>query len=90
MVMRSNDRILVLEKIDKEGKNDSVIDPKVVDGKNKLHCYIDNGMWYFKFEHGLIPAALRDRFTSFKVAREAADTYFKTRNIRIKDVLDDA
>lgn len=90
MAMRSNDRILVLDKIDKEKKEHSIIDPKVLEGKNPLHAYSEQGMWYFKFEHGLVPGPLRDRYTSFKFAKDAAEAYFLTRNIRIVDVLDDA
>lgn len=90
MVLRSNDRILVLEKQDKTSKDSGMLDPKLFEGKNNLHCYIDGGLWYFKMEHGLIPIPLRQKFTSFKTAKETAEAYFKTRNVRIVDVLDDA
>jgi len=90
MAIRSTDRILVLEKIDKEKKDTSIIDPKVLEGKNPLHLYLEQGMWYFRFEHGLVPGPLRDRYTSFKIAKDTAEAYFLTRNIRIADVLDDA
>lgn len=88
--MRGNDRILVLEKIDKEKKSTSLVDPKAVEGKNPLHVYIDQGMWYFKYEHGLVPGPLRDRYTSFRLAKDAAEAYFINLNIRIADVIDDA
>lgn len=90
MAMRSNDRILILEKIDKEKKNHSLVDPKTLEGKNPLHIYMEQGMWYFRYEHGLVPGPLRDRYTSFKVAKDAAEAYFLNNNIRIVDVIDDA
>lgn len=90
MALRSNDRILVLERLDKDNKKDGILDPKVFTGENNLHCYIDQGMWYFKMERGLIPGPLRQKYTSFRDAKQAAETYFGSKNIRIKDVLDDA
>ena len=89
MVMKSNDRILVLEKIDPKGKID-MIDPTVFEGKNNLHVVMDesNCMWHLKYEHGLPPTALRGRYTNFNTAKEAADKYFSTKNVKIAQVLD--
>lgn len=90
MAIRGNDRILVLEKIDKDSKNNSILDPKILSGKNNVHLYIDNGMWFFRLEHGLPPGPLRNKYTSFKAAYADAEAYFYSRNIRIVDVKDDA
>lgn len=89
--MRSNDRILVLEKQGKE-TNMGLLDPKILTGKNPLHCFmdVDTGLWKFRYEYGVIPPALRERFTSFKAAKEYADQFFATRNIKIIEVIDDA
>lgn len=87
--MISNDRILVLEKIDPKGKTD-MIDPAVFEGKNALHALMDpqTCLWTFKYEHGTIPAPLRMKFTNFKTLKVAADKYFGEKNIKITQVLD--
>lgn len=90
MALRGNDRILILAKIDEETKDMGLVDPKILQGKNKLHCYIDQGMWFFRQEHGLVPGPLRNKYTSFQMAKADADAYFRTRNIQIIDVKDDA
>lgn len=90
MAMRNTDIILKLEKYDPKQKDIGLIDPKVFNGGNNLHAVMDPNtlFWTFKYEHGHIPPALRDRFTSFKVAKNHAESYFKTKNIKIVEVLD--
>lgn len=87
--MKSNDRILILEKIDPKGKTD-MIDPQVFEGKNNLHAVMDpsNCMWSLKYEHGLPPEPLRSRFTNFQTAYDTATRYFTTKNIKIVEVQD--
>lgn len=89
--MRSYDRVLVLEKFDKK-KETGLLDPRILTNKNPLHCFMDRdtGLWKFRYEDGVIPPALRMKFTSFKIAREAAERHFFTRGIRIIGVKDDA
>jgi hypothetical protein len=86
--MRSNDRILVLQK-DKDADL-GLIDPGIFEGKNNLHVVMDPNtlIWNFKYERGPVPPALRNRYTSFKLAKEAADTYFKTKNVKVVAVRD--
>lgn len=89
MALRQPDRILVLEKVDPSNKDTGLIDTKVFEGKNNLHCFmLDTGMWTFRYEHGVIPPALRETFTSFKLAKSHAEQYFSTKNIKIVDVKD--
>jgi len=87
--MRSNDRILVLEKIDPKAGN-GLFDPDVFTGKNNLHVVMDpqTTMWHFKYERGTIPPPLRFKFTDFNSALKIAEQYFVTKNIRIVEVLD--
>lgn len=89
MVMKSNDRILKLEKIDPKGKTD-MVDPQVFEGKNNLHAVMDtsNCMWTCRYEHGLPPEPLRQRFTDFKTLYQHAERYFSLKNIKIVEVLD--
>lgn len=87
--MRKTDRILKLEKFDPKQKTD-LIDPKVFTGGNNLHVIEDlsTNLWTFKYEHGHVPPQLRNKFTDFKTAKAHADNYFKTKNIRIVQVID--
>lgn len=87
--MINSDRILVLEKVDPKGKTD-MIDPAVFEGKNSLHAVMDPStcMWTMKYEHGSIPAPLRQKFTNFATLKIAAAKYFSEKNIKIAKVLD--
>ena len=85
--MVTQDRILVLDTLDKDKTVSSLIDPKTLEGKNPLHVYSDQGMWYFRFEHGNVPGPLRGKYTNFKSAKDDAEIYFATRNIKIVDVI---
>lgn len=89
MALRSNDRILILERTDP--KSDlGLLDPRVFEGKNNLHAVMDtsNCIWNFKYEHGTIPPQLRGKFTSFPEAKRHAEIYFATKSIKIVDVKD--
>ena len=87
--MRKTDRELVLEKIDPKNKDIGLVDVKVLSGDNRLlatmdeHCY-----WTMKYDHGLVPAPFKERFTSFKLLKEHADLYFSKKNIKIVEVKD--
>jgi hypothetical protein len=90
MVMRQNDRILVLEKIDPKSKDNTLIDSRVFTGENQLHAVMDtnNCMWTLRYEHGTIPPALRMKFTDFKSMLKIVEDYFKNKNIKIVKVVD--
>lgn len=86
------DRVLVLETIDDKKPKSSMglVDPQLFIGKNRLHCIKDPQTchWYFKYDQGILPQPLKDRFTSFKAAMRHAELYFRNRNLRIKEVID--
>jgi hypothetical protein len=86
MVMRTYDRELKLERSGDIG----IIDPTVFTGKNRLRIMMDpvTTMWFFKYDRGVIPPQLQGRFTTFKKAYGKGETYFKAKNIKIKDILD--
>lgn len=83
-----NDRILVLEK--ELSSKDTMMDPAVFTGGNNLHCVMLPGtsLWCFRYEHGAIPPALRNRFTTFSEAKTHAEAYFKSKKIKIVSVVD--
>lgn len=89
MALRRTDRILVLAKIDPKTKAD-MMDPEVFEGKNNLHAVMDNStcLWSFKYERGLPPEPLRQRFTNFNTLKAAAENYFSKKNVRIVEVID--
>lgn len=87
--LRSPDRILELEIIDKEKKTPSNAETSVKAG-NKIHVVMDeiDCLWRFKYEAGVLPTELKQRFTTFSQALKFATEYFLTRNIRVTEVRD--
>jgi len=80
--MRSEDRILVLETT---GAQTSLIDTT-----QELHAIrgpMDN-LWRLKYKHGIVPTPLKQGFTTFGRLLDYTTGYFKTRNIKIKEVVD--
>lgn len=90
MALRKTDRTILLERIDPKNKDNGMIDPKVFAGENNLHLVMDlvTGLWTFKYERGVVPGPLRDRFASPKQALVFAEAYLKTKNIKIVEVQD--
>ena len=91
-LMASWDRILSLEPMDdkKPLTSTGLVDSRLFTGENKLHA-IKNPqtcLWSLRYDSGLIPPALRGRFTSFKALTDRCQRYFETRNIKIKEIID--
>lgn len=88
----ATERQLILEVIDDKLPKSKMgmVDPDLMVGKNKLYCIKDPKVnhWFFKYDKGILPQSLKDRFTSFKLALKHAELYFRTRNIQIKEVKD--
>lgn len=86
--MRSADRVLELEPM--EGMNSGILDTGLFTGGNKLHAKMDPSttLWYFQYEHGVLPIPLRDKFTSFSILKKYAENYFRRKNIKIKEIKD--
>lgn len=89
---KSSDRILVLETIDGNAPKNSIgnTDNRLFTGGNQLHAIMDpqTCFWRLKYEKGILPGAFQDTFTSFNLLKRHVDNYFKTRNIRVKEVID--
>lgn len=90
--LRSTDRIFKLQVIDDELPKNStgLIDRNLFSGKNKLHAVRDPQtiLWSVKYEFGMIPSALDQRFTSFTKLVKYLEEYFQRRNIKIVEILD--
>jgi hypothetical protein len=87
--MRSPDRVLELEAVDKDKKVPSNAETSVKAG-NKIHVVMDeiDCLWRFKYDAGVLPAELKQRFTTFKQAYRHAEEYFSRRNLKITEVRD--
>lgn len=88
--MASSDRIFKLEIIDGKKPRDSIgmLDPRLFTGENKLHIKKDKetNFWFFAYDLGAVPGALKHKFTGFNAAVKHAEMYFKTRNVTINEI----
>lgn len=91
-ITRNPDRVFVMSLIDGKAPKSStgLVDPRIVTGENKLHAVKDKEtcLWYFRYDDGGVPEQLKCRFTGFKDAKKYAEVYFRSRNIKITEVLD--
>lgn len=89
---KSTDRILVLEIIENKAPMTStgLVDRSLFTGDNKLHAVMDIStcLWHCRYEKGVVPPVLQQRFTSFKRLYDFAKAYFKKRNINIREIVD--
>lgn len=89
---RSSDVVLELKGI--EGKATlagyGAIDKDLFTGSNKLHAILDpqTMLWHLKYERGVIPQELQQRFTHYDKLMNFVRNYFSKRNIEIVDVKD--
>lgn len=86
----SPDKILVLEpKPGLDPKSGSgMVDKRLFSGANQLHAIMDPeyGHWYLKYDSGIIPQQLQQRWTSFPRLLDYTRSYFEKRDILIKEV----
>lgn len=89
--MHSAQRLIKLEPIDEKKAAKSLIDPKLYKGGNTIRMIKDksNGIWYFKYEHGGLPPALKDqRFTRYDDALKFVSAYFEKSGFKVTAVED--
>jgi hypothetical protein len=85
------DRVLVLKP--KEGmtakSTGGLVDKRLFTGENNIHALMDPeyGHWYVKYDSGVVPQQLQQRWTSFNKLYEFVKNYYATRNIEIKEVI---
>lgn len=88
---RTGDRVIVLEKISGEKtKNASgLLDERLFVGTNKLHAIMDPETchWSMKYEKGITPEVLKNKFTTFVRCYNHAKDYFENRGVSIKEVI---
>ena len=90
--VKTNDRVLLLRPIDgKATSTKGSVDNRLFTGGNKLHAVMDEQFchWYFKYDSGQLPGALKDqRFTSFSKLMSYVTEYYKRRNVEIVEIKD--
>lgn len=87
---KSNDRILELSVPEGQSARSTqgLLDNRILKGTvNRLHAVQESGLWYLKYDAGNVPPALKQRYTNFNVLMKHVTTYFKRRNIDVKEVL---
>ena len=85
------ERIFVLEPVDGKPKNViGIVDPRLFNGENNLVAVkdIETCMWTLRYQKGILPNELKQTFTSFSALTKYVTHYYKTRNIRIKEIKD--
>jgi len=90
--MRSDDRILVIKQRPGEKTKDAtgLIDYRLFKGGNRLHAMKDpiTNLWMFRYEMGVLPEPLKQKFTGFQALFNHATTYFSKRGLEIVEVQD--
>lgn len=88
--MHSFDRVIVLKP--KEGEKvlsaQGSIDTRLFTGDNKLHAIygVTNGLWFMKYDNGILPQALQGQFTELSSLLDFVRNYYQKRNVEIVEV----
>ncbi len=89
---RSNDRLIVLQKIDGKPTLSSslIVDNSLFDGSNELHAVVNTEtmLWHLKQVRGTLAPPLKQQFTSFTKLMNFVTDYYKRRNIHVAGVID--
>lgn len=89
---RDSDRILVLKPMEGKTPMNSIgsSDPRLFTGENNVHAIMnkETALWYLKMDHGILPQALSQQFTSFNKLFTFVKDYYNRRNIEITEVID--
>jgi len=90
--MHSDDRILVVRPIEgQKAKNSTgMVDSRLFSGDNTVHAMKDpiTNLWMFKYDAGVLPGPLKQKFTGFKALMDHAHKYFNWRGCEIVEVID--
>jgi 3-methyladenine DNA glycosylase Tag len=84
--MNTEDRVFTFKY--KEGKKpkDTMVDPRLVDGKNKLFAIQDGAscLWFLQYEYGILPEFLRNKkFTRFDTLKQTVESYYGSRGYEV-------
>ena len=89
---RNTDRIIKLKVIDgtKPINTKGMVDSRLFTGENNLHAIMNenDGLWAIKYDSGILPNHLKQRFTSFRLLYKHVENYFQGRNVEISEVKD--
>lgn len=89
--MHSPVRTLIVKQKDMGAakRTTGLIDPGLFQGTNNIHAIMDGtGLWGFKYDKGVLPEPLRQRFTSINKAINFAKEYLGKRNVDVIEVKD--
>lgn len=91
--MHSNKRALIVKV--KEGEKArstaGLVDSRLFTGQNKLFALKEpvGNLWMLRYESGMIPPVLRQKFTKFSNLLDHTQRYFSKRGLEITEVIDD-
>ena len=90
--VKSDDRVFVIRPIKDKAPVSvtGLVDPRLFKGGNALHAKLDvhSSMWYLQYECGVLPQALKQKFTNFSTLLKYVENYMKKRNLEIVEVKD--
>lgn len=90
--IKKDDRIIELGQVPGKEKvtSSSMADPGLLKGTNKLHAVMDPRFcsWRLKYDKGDVPVPLKGKFTTFALAKDAAERYFGNKGLEIIKVID--
>lgn len=90
--MHSSVRTFILKPM--EGKKvtaaNGLTDSRLFTGENKLIAFMDphSSLWTLKYEQGIVPQSLQQRFTGINKVKEFITGYYAKRNIIVEEMLD--
>lgn len=89
--MNAPEREIVIRPLDGKKTLDSagIVDTRLWKGGNSIRALMgETGLWYFKYESGILPDALKVQFTSINKLIAFAKDYFSKRNLEVVEVKD--
>lgn len=88
--MHSFDRVIVIKPMEglKVLSAQGSVDARLFTGDNRLHAVYDvnSGLWYMKYDNGILPAALQGRFIMLQELLDFVRAYYQKRNVEIVEV----
>lgn len=89
MANATKDKVIALARRPNAKNTDGMLDNRLFNGGNNLNAILeDNGLWSLRYDHGLVPEPLKQKFTSFSMALRTAKYYFDSRNVDVKEIID--
>lgn len=89
--MHSDNRILKLAPIGGRPLNSAgILDMRLFKGENNLHAIWDpqSNLWSLRYDSGILPAALKVKFSGFNKLHSYLTSYLKSRNVCISEIVE--